>query len=594
MSQRSLRPFALTWLMGIRIALAVGLAVLAAGISALPQMPALAQPSAPRLPLMPRGVPGHFSFGIMDGNGGTAYLDSMRTNNGTAWDYRYAYLAAGVNTEKGWATWNSPPGQYAVNFMQDNQKNGYLTAFVYYMLLQSNGPKSTDEMHTDLAHLDDASLMQSYYADWALLMQKIGADGAPVLVIVEPDLWGYIEQAAVLNGSNSAASIPASVASSGYAGVQGYPNTAQGFAWALLHLRDRYAPNAILAVHASNWGTRQDISSNTDPNLDVTALGTQEGQFFRTAGLAGTPSGVSTWDLVSNDIADHDSGQSGIWWDASNVALPNFARYLQFIHAVSVAAGRRIMMWQVPVGNQYFDTENNSAGHTQDNRPAYILSHIADFVNAGVIGVLFGPGNGGTSVFDNQNDGVTNPTPISTFECNFCNNHTSSYPDDDGGFLRIFLGQYYRNGTYPLSGVVPTPTPRTAATATSVPTTTATPANAGESVAGSTTSQHGGPSVASSHDIAWLIAVVSLLVLITGAGGGLFWWRRRRVRPTFAGEDAALEPIPDHWADVTHTYDNVQVPARPDVGAGWGWDEATPTRPSPAPPQFQRPPNLRP
>ena len=48
-------------------------------------------------------------------------------------------------------------------------------------------------------------------------------------------------------------------------------------------------------------------------------------------------------------------------------------------------------MWQVPVGNQYYDTENNSAGHTQDNKAQYILGHIADFANAGIIGVLFGP-----------------------------------------------------------------------------------------------------------------------------------------------------------------------------------------------------------
>ncbi len=292
--------------------------------------------------------------------------------------------------------------------------------------------------------------MKAYYADWALLMQKIGAFGKPALVIVEPDLWGYIEQAAARASTNSGARIAASVASSGYADAAGFPDTAQGFAFALLHIRDRYAPNAVLALHASGWGTGIDLGSDTRTNLDVTGIAAQSASFLKTEGLAGTPAGVSTFDVVSNDIADHDSGQSGIWWDRSNVTFPNFSRYLQYASALSTDTGRGILMWQVPVGNQYFDTENNSTGHTQDNKAEYILGHVADFAHAGVIGVLFGPGNGGTYVQDAQGDGVTNPPPINTYECNRCNTRTSTYPDDDGGYLRIFVGQYYKNGGYPL------------------------------------------------------------------------------------------------------------------------------------------------
>lgn len=31
-----------------------------------------------------------------------------------------------------------------------------------------------------------------------------------------------------------------------------------------------------------------------------------------------------------------------------------------------------------------------------------------------------------------------------SYECNRCNNHVSIYPDDDGGYLRIFVGLYMR------------------------------------------------------------------------------------------------------------------------------------------------------
>jgi hypothetical protein len=420
---------------------------------------------------VPTGLPSHFSFGLMDGPGGAANLASMRTNNGTSWDYRYQYLAAGVNTGNGWANWNTPSGAFATYYMQESDSHGIMPSFVYYQLLQSNGPSGGSETNNDLAHLNSASTMKAYYADWALLMQKIGAFGKPTLVVVEPDLWGFMEQNAISRGSHSAASVPASVASSGYADAQGYANNAQGFAWALLHIRDKYAKNAILALHSSSWGTGIDIASNTSSSLNAASIGSTEAQFLNTAGLVGNPSGVSTWDAVSQDIADHDSGQSGNWWDPTNKTYPNFNRYLQFASAVSSGTSRRILMWQVPVGNQYFDTENNSTGHTQDNKAQYIIGHIADFANAGIIGVLFGPGNGGTIATDGRRDGMTNPAPISTYQCNQCNNHTSQYADDDGGYLRIYLGQYYKNGGYNLgSGGSPTPTPPAGGGSTATPT----------------------------------------------------------------------------------------------------------------------------
>jgi hypothetical protein len=422
--------------------------------------------------VIPSSLPTHFSFGIMSGPGDTPYLNGMRSNNGTAWDYRYQYLVGGVNTGNGWETWNRPTGAFATYYLRDSGSNGYMPAFVYYEMLQSNGScGGCGEAQKDLSNLDNPSTMSAYYANWTLLMRKIKAYGKPTLVIVEPDLWGFMESS-VANGSNSAASVPASVASSGNADAAGLPNTAQGYAWALLHIRDRYAPNAVLALHASPWGTRIDIASNTDPSIDATSLGIQQAQFLNTAGLVGNPSGISTFDVLSNDIADHDSGQSGIWWDKYNKTFPNFARYLQYASTLSAGTNRRILMWQVPEGNQYYDTENNSQGHTQDNKAEYILGHIADFANAGIIGVLFGPGNGGTMAQDARGDGITNPGPISTYECNGCNDHVSIYPDDDGGYLRITVGQYYKSGGYALSrarssGGIPVPTPTSSASGSS-------------------------------------------------------------------------------------------------------------------------------
>jgi len=399
---------------------------------------------------VPAAFPHYVSFGVMSAPGAAAALDAMRSQNGATFAFRYQYLAGGVNTKSGWETWNQPAGQFAAYYMQDSAQHGYTPAFVYYELCQSNGSHSGNfcygnDLAQDTANLNTPSTMKAYYANWALLLQKIGAYAKPALVIVEPDLWGFLQMAA--RNTDNAANVLASVSSSGYADAAGFPNTAQGFAWALLHMRDKYAPKATLALHASLWATSTDIGSDTRSTLDIAALARREANFLNSAGLTGNPRGVSSWDLLSNDVADHDSGQPGgrSWWDRYNHTFPNFSRYLDFMGLLSQDVHRRVVMWQVPMGNQYFDTMNNATGHYQDNRAEYILGNVASFAKVGIIAVLFGPGNAGTMNVDSMKDGVTNPAPISTYECNFCNTRKSVYADDDGGYLRIFVGQYMKH-----------------------------------------------------------------------------------------------------------------------------------------------------
>src|SRR5579863_3769569 len=399
---------------------------------------------------IPAAFPRYFSFGVMSPPATASALDDMRSRNGAAFTFRYQYLTGGVNTGRGWETWQQPAGHFATYYMQESAQHGYMPGFVYYEICLTNGPHLSDycgghNIGQDTANLASPAVMKAYFANWVLMLQAIKSFGKPVLVIVEPDLWGFLQNAS--HGTDNAASVPASVASSGFADAAGFPNNARGFAWALLHMRDKYAPGAILALHASTWASGNDIATSTDPTLDVAGMARSEANFLNSAGLVGNPAGVSSWDVISSDIADFDSAQPGgrSWWDRYNRTFPNFARYLTFIGDISKQTRRRVVMWQVPMGNQYFDTMNDTPGHYQDNRAAYILENVSSFAAAGVIAVLFGPGNGGTMNIDAMHDGVTNPTPISTYECNFCNNHASIYPDDDGGFLRIFVGLYMKH-----------------------------------------------------------------------------------------------------------------------------------------------------
>lgn len=380
------------------------------------------------------------------------------TSSGVPWRYRYVYLAGGVNTSNPWQNWNSPTGAYATNYMNASGANEYIPVFTYYELLQSNPSTGASESDRDFSNLNNASTMNAYYANFKLLMQLAGSYGKVVVVHVEPDLWGYLQQRAA---GGDASTLSASVTNSDFAEANDLPNTVQGYAWTLLKLRDLYAPNAILAVHASAWGSGIDIASDTNAAVSAVGEADKTAAFLNSTGISSNPYG-STWDLVFNDVDDHDAGwweKQGAdnqyfthWWDPANSSYPNFNRYLAWVAELHARTSRPQIVWQVPIGNQYFLSMNNTCGHYQDNVGPYFISHARDLYASGLIAVLFGAGNSCQSTnTDAMSDGVTNNNGLTTTDtlgyCNACNTHVSSVADDDGGYLRMFVGQYYRSMT---------------------------------------------------------------------------------------------------------------------------------------------------
>ena len=71
------------------------------------------------------------------------------------------------------------------------------------------------------------------------------------------------------------------------------------------------------------------------------------------------------------------------WWDPRNRSYPNFARYLAWVSRLRFHTGHPQVAWQVPMGNQYFMTMNNTCGHYQDNLAGYFISHAANLSRLG-------------------------------------------------------------------------------------------------------------------------------------------------------------------------------------------------------------------
>jgi hypothetical protein len=403
------------------------------------------EPSAPGgLPALPSGLVGHVGMGVFN-------TDVAQLPSSTPLDYRYQYLAGGVNTGEGWASWNSPAGQYAVTYVNDSRARGLTPAFIYYQILQS--APHNDEYQ----NLQDPAVMRTYYDDFKLLMQKIAEAGGSgrVLVDIEPDLNGTMQQHAT-NTNDDASLQPSSVASSGQPDVQGIQNTFKGYYQALAHIRNLYAPNVVLGLDVSNWAAGDDItiSLRKDPNFNWQHHADRTAAYLNSFGPG--------FDLLFYSPLDRDAAYyqvkygSGRWWDDHNVKEPTFDTMAAWLGRIVSDTQRRAMLWQVPNGNRVYRSENNTTGHWQDNRAEYFLNdangrqHLSEWANEGVVGIMWGAGAGSQShYYDAQNDGITNPAPING------NNEPATCPDDDGGYMRIHLSGYYSGGTVTLPGGQP-------------------------------------------------------------------------------------------------------------------------------------------
>lgn len=359
--------------------------------------------------------------------------------------YRYQYFTGGLGTDD-WRYWGNSDGSFADQWLNESREAGLVPVVTYYEIVHAEPNPGGDP---PFKNLQNPETMKSYFENWIFLLQRIAAFGDPVLVHLEPDLFGNIEW----NNSDPALTTIA-VASSGFSQAAGYENNARGFAKLMVALRDQYAPNVILGWHASAWATRTDLILNQgDP--DEIAL--QTANFYRSL--------EAPFDVMFTEFSDRDSGyyqkqgQPERWWKPED-----FDRYRRFIARLSNELNQEVIMWQIPIGNTLYRSCNNTVGHYQDNRPEYFLQsvldngatdHLQQYRDAGVVAFLFGAGQDDQNkYFDARKDGMTNPSPID----NRARNHTDHLndrvalnADDDGGFIRHAVKRYYTDGALPLN-----------------------------------------------------------------------------------------------------------------------------------------------
>lgn len=433
---------------------------------------------------------GHFAIGARDALTTKATL-TWAPQTGIPFDSVYQYVSG---------TGPGTPGDFAVSTIVDYARivhaYGYLPVLSYFRIDGDKwGPASApagctgtclsgDSAKRNLDHLGDPGFMHYYFDGLISAFKALNAQyNGPLLMHFEPDLSGYAQM--LVNdrtrcGSDclptvtaeSPAAVIAAVALSGETDLTNFPNTLQGFYLAVLHLRDLYAPRVLLAYHVSDWATA-DVYRKTTPDdptndisestaaVDANALADRVASFAAQDGASTDPSlslpgdPTSRYDLLFNDVDDHDAafgelhGNPNYWWDTENIDVPNFTRWETYIHRITSDTGLKAMVWQVPLGNTVFYTENDTMGHYQDNKTEYFFDHIPELAAAGLIGAIFGNGTiDSSSNMDLQHDGPISGPPTCTTRGShshtlLCTSQVATVNDDDGGYLRQRAAAYF-------------------------------------------------------------------------------------------------------------------------------------------------------
>lgn len=276
-----------------------------------------------------------------------------------------------------WPSWNSPSGAYVKLVAQRADQIGAVPMFTLYQMATRG-----DGVLTGLA---DTNYMTDYWNNARLLFQQLASYGKPALVNLEPDFWGYAQRVnadptqmlAYVNINPDCASLP---------------NTVAGMAACLVQSARQIAPQAYVGFPPSLF---EDLRPTEVAYMKK--LGADQADFVvmqtldRDAGC-----------FEARSLAGECTRAGRNWyWDESNTTSPNFNEHFALANGYFQGLGRPLLWWQTPLGVPAASPSTNSPW--RDNRVRYFMTHTAQLVATGGVGVVFSPGQSAQTTI--QTDG---------------------------------------------------------------------------------------------------------------------------------------------------------------------------------------------
>ncbi len=300
----------------------------------------------------------------------------------TALDIHYAYLTGMPGRSDDWTTWNDN-ASFVDRMIAEATAHCTTPMFTLYAM--------ATEGEDNLAALASRHYMAAWWAGFDVLLERLAAADVPVLLHVEPDFWGFAQQA------EAAEALPAILP----AQCDALPATIAGLGHCIAQRIHSEAPLVRYGLHASRWA-----GSAEETVRFLTAVGGAEA------------------DLVVVETLDRDAGcfeagrsahcqrEDGPWyWDTTNTRSPNFAEHLDWAARIHRGMNLPLLWWQMPLGRPMLFS--GWGRHYRDNRVRYLFGHPAEFVAAGGVGAVFG--KGAPDQTDTQTDGGQFARAVSTY-----------------------------------------------------------------------------------------------------------------------------------------------------------------------------------
>jgi hypothetical protein len=337
--------------------------------------------------------------------------DTWAQQSGTKWDVQWMYLTgqSGNNWYNNYG-YGAADGSYIDGFFSAIQAKGFIPGIHLYNI--GYGHDGGDS--GILTEIQDPSWTTSYFNEFKVLMQKAKTFGKPVVIVLEGDSFGFLENLTTNNPG-----VMAAVASTGIPELAGLPNTVAGFGMAYLALRKAAgAYNVAMGPDTPYYAAQGDIM-NFAPS-DTSALAPHvafQWSFF--GPWVGPNATGDRFDFTAScpmagDCASYTDGRP--CWDprdGASVNTPSINRYVQWLELFNQISGVHWMLHQVPLGNSQhlnipFNASTARSGY-KDNKAEYLFQveapatmairdqHMANFANAGVVGMLFGSSDDGDS-----------------------------------------------------------------------------------------------------------------------------------------------------------------------------------------------------
>jgi hypothetical protein len=298
----------------------------------------------------------HLGFGISSYSQALGWPEKAEMN-GVSWKFLYYYVFPSQDTAANVTSYLQSKAQVA-------QGLGATLVVTFYDLLKrgmSAGvaarPSATNGEADIVAQvLATPDLMKGYYDGFVVVLKAAASAGVTTLIHVEPDSWGFMMWAMGVDGNKDPTTVPVKVVSSGQSDLAGqsFSEDAAGFGKALLYLRDKYAPDARMGWHASNF--------RSGSGGDVVAA------FY---------SGVGEWDAIVTEDP-HIVSDATSWWLSLDPSAVD--ANVSWFSTVSRASHVPILMWQLPIGP--FDFHFLGEGDAG-------MTTLSRFVSAGLAGMMW-------------------------------------------------------------------------------------------------------------------------------------------------------------------------------------------------------------